>query len=94
MDEPEKIRYTVRITGRVQGVGFRYSAVNKAQRLDIKGYVRNMPDGSVYLEIEGLSASVEQMLAWCYKGPGTAWVDQVHAYKEPPLGYKKFSVKH
>lgn len=94
MVDSEKTRYSVRITGRVQGVGFRYSAVNKAERLQISGYVRNMPDGSVYMEIEGAPEKVEQMLAWCYQGPRTAWIDQVREYKEPPKGYKGFSVKY
>ena len=94
MHEPEKIRYTVRISGRVQGVGFRQSAVNKAERLQISGYVKNMPDGSVYMEIEGTPENAEQMLAWCYQGPRTAWVDQVHEYKEAPKDDKGFSVKY
>lgn len=94
MVDSEKTRYTVRITGRVQGVGFRYSAVNKAERLQINGFVRNMPDGSVYMEIEGPPGKIEQMLAWCYQGPGTAWVDKVQEYKEPPKGNKGFSVKY
>lgn len=94
MHDPEIIRYSVRVSGRVQGVGFRYSAVNKAERLHVSGYVKNMPDGSVALEIEGVRENVEQMLAWCYHGPGTAWVDHVQEYQEPPKGYKGFSVKY
>jgi acylphosphatase len=94
MIEPEKIRYTVRVSGRVQGVGFRYSAVNTAKRLQISGYIKNMPDGSVYLEIEGAPDNVRKMLAWCYQGPRTAWIDQVNEYKEPPKDYKGFGVKY
>jgi two-component system LytT family response regulator len=43
----------IRITGRVQGVGFRYSARSLASSLGIKGFVRNLPNGEVYIEAEG-----------------------------------------
>ncbi len=44
----------LRVTGRVQGVGFRYYAQKKALELGVNGYVRNRPDGSVYIEAEGM----------------------------------------
>ncbi len=94
MEDREIIRYTVRVRGRVQGVGFRYSAVNKAEQLQISGFVKNMPDGSVTLEIEGTPENVQKMLAWCYQGPRTGWVDKVQEYQEPPKGYRGFSVKY
>ncbi|QER67308.1 acylphosphatase [Paucilactobacillus nenjiangensis] len=47
----ESIKITV--TGRVQRVGFRWSVVSLAQRLNIKGFVKNLPNGDVYIEAEG-----------------------------------------
>ena len=49
-------------SGRVQGVGFRYTVKNIAMRFDISGYVRNLPDGRVELIIEGPSDEIDQML--------------------------------
>ncbi len=49
-------------TGRVQGVGFRYTVKNIAMRFDISGYVRNLPDGRVELIVEGPSEEIDQML--------------------------------
>ena len=86
--------YSVRITGRVQGVGFRYSAINKAKKLSVNGFVKNLPDGSVYIEMEGSRTNVDQMLAWCYRGPGTAWVDKVQEFQESVKGYRDFRVKY
>jgi len=48
-----KKHVNITVKGRVQGVGFRYSAMEAAEELGIKGFVRNMPDGSVYIEAEG-----------------------------------------
>ena len=47
----EKLRYEIRVTGRVQGVGFRWSAVTEAQKYGITGYIKNLYDGSVYIAV-------------------------------------------
>ena len=52
-----------RVTGRVQGVGFRYTARHLAQRHEVTGYVRNLPDGRVQLVVEGKPSEIEQLLA-------------------------------
>ena len=56
-------RYEVRYEGRVQGVGFRYTAADIARRHDVAGYVRNEPDGTVRLVLEGTPEAVEAFLA-------------------------------
>lgn len=58
----EAVRYTVHFTGRVQGVGFRYTAVDIAQRYNVAGYVQNLPDGRVRIVAEGESAEVERFV--------------------------------
>lgn len=58
----ELARYTVHFTGRVQGVGFRYTTVEIAQRHDVAGYVQNLSDGRVRLVVEGESAEVERFV--------------------------------
>ena len=86
--------YKIRVTGRVQGVGFRYSALNEARRHDIKGYVKNMPDGSVSIEAEGPEEQLDAFLRWCRKGPATGYVESVNVNPLPPAGYKEFRIEY
>lgn len=66
-----------RITGRVQGVGFRAAAVRQAHMLGITGWVRNLDDGSVETLIQGQHDQVDRMLSWLHHGPALARVSQV-----------------
>lgn len=72
-----KKHFAIRITGKVQGVYYRASAAEEARRLQLTGFVRNEPDGSVYLEAEGEEEALQQLVAWCRKGPPRARVEQV-----------------
>jgi acylphosphatase len=65
------------VSGRVQGVGFRYSAVRQARALGIAGSVANLPDGSVDVVAEGDAADLQRMLAWLRRGPPGAYVREV-----------------
>ena len=65
------------IHGRVQGVYFRASAVYEAQNLGLTGWVRNCPDGSVEAVAEGPRDKLDDLVAWCRKGPTGARVTQV-----------------
>ena len=67
----------VKITGRVQGVCFRAETRNAARNIGLKGYVRNLADGSVEALFQGSPADVEEMLKWCRKGAPASRVDQV-----------------
>jgi len=88
----QKILYKIRVTGRVQGVGFRWSAVREAGRRSITGLVKNCPDGSVYLEAEGESEQLDEFVEWCRKGPGPGYVKSVVFDVHPPSGYREFRV--
>jgi len=70
--------YNIRIDGRVQGVGFRYAARNIARSYGINGFVRNEPDGTVYIEAEGEEKNLNRYLAWCRKGPSMSYVTEVN----------------
>lgn len=72
-----KKHFAIRVTGKVQGVYYRASALEEARSLGLAGFVRNEPDGSVYLEAEGEEEALYQLVAWCKKGPPRARVDQV-----------------
>jgi len=59
----------IKVKGKVQGVGFRYYTQKKAQEFNIKGFVQNKPDGSVYIEAEGKRIDVDTFCDWCTRGP-------------------------
>jgi acylphosphatase len=68
------------ITGRVQGVSFRYNAQREARRLALTGWVRNLPDGTVETLAEGEDAQIEQFAVWLRQGPPGALVTGVDAH--------------
>lgn len=70
-------RLSARITGRVQGVGFRNFTQRRARRLDLTGWVRNKPDGSVRLEAEGPQEALDELVEAVHQGPRMASVDDV-----------------
>jgi acylphosphatase len=84
----------IRIIGEVQGVFFRKSTVQKAKELDIKGWVRNEPDGSVLAEIEGHQQAVTVMEAWLKMGPENARVEKLIIQPGEEKGYTGFEIKH
>jgi acylphosphatase len=73
--ETKRVRLIIR--GRVQGVGYRASALEEGERLGLRGWVRNLPDGAVELEAEGARAVLDRLIAWCGHGPRGARVDGV-----------------
>ena len=73
----ETRRARLKIAGRVQGVYFRASACQEAQKLGLTGWVMNCRDGSVELIAEGPPGRIEQLIAWCHHGPPGARVTEV-----------------
>ncbi len=67
----------IKISGFVQGIFFRLTAKEKAEKLDIRGFSRNQPDGSVYIEAEGDEKSLSEFIKWCHQGPSLAKVEKV-----------------
>jgi len=65
------------IAGRVQGVGFRYSMAEEAERLGVTGWVRNRRDGTVEAVVDGDPQRLEAILAWARRGPRGARVTDV-----------------
>jgi acylphosphatase len=72
------------IAGRVQGVGFRWSALAEARRRDVSGWVRNRSDGSVEALVQGDPAAVAAYVAWLHDGPPGARVTSVEIDEIPP----------
>ena len=81
-----KIRVMVSIKGLVQGVNFRYYTQQSAVRLNVSGWVRNVPDGSVQGCFEGEETDVKALIDWCRRGPAWASVDEVLVEEEPYQG--------
>ena len=70
-------RANILITGQVQGVFFRASALEQAQSLNLTGWVQNLADGTVELTAEGQRYALEDLVAWCRRGPPAAEVEDV-----------------
>ena len=81
-----------RVTGRVQGVSFRWYTQQQARSLGVSGWVRNEPDGSVLLHAEGDDAAVDALVAWCRTGPSLAKVAHVSVRDAAPTGSMSFDV--
>lgn len=85
--------FQVLISGRVQGVGYRYSTKEKAEMLEIVGWVRNLPNGQVESLIVGDSKRVEQMIAWFQKGPPAASVTAVDIEERVLQQFESFEIR-
>lgn len=79
-------RAHVLIEGRVQGVAFRMETRRAAEKRNIEGWVKNLPDGRVEAVFEGEESDVQSMLQWCQSGPSLARVARVNLEKETPTG--------
>lgn len=88
----QKLLYRISIKGHVQGVGFRWNAATEARIRGITGFVRNMPDGSVYIEAEGMRDQLERFVKWCRKGPALSSVESVKTESCPPVNYNEFRI--
>lgn len=89
-----KLLYKIHVTGRVQGVGFRWTAANEAICRGITGYVKNLPDGSVFIEAEGSKEQLDKYVEWCKTGPRFGFVESVSIEPFPPFNYSDFTIEH
>ena len=82
----------VRVSGRVQGVGFRFFAERAAREAGVRGWVRNLPDGSVESAVEGDEAAVARYLERLREGPRTGRVTDVRVEETDPSGFESFDI--
>ncbi len=80
------------ISGRVQGVWYRGSMQNEAEKLGVTGWVKNRPDGRVEALVEGTTAAVETIVEWCWQGPPAAHIDHVDVSVDQPHGLRDFDI--
>lgn len=83
----------IKVTGKVQGVWFRVNTKDKADELGLSGYVKNEPDGSVFIEVSGEDEPVEHFLKWVKKGPELARVDDLIVEDNDKEYYDGFVIK-
>lgn len=94
-DSGEHSRLMVTFSGRVQGVGFRMTAADIAQRCNVTGFVRNESDGSVYLEAEGPKRNLEALLAQVYASHLGGLIREAHPrWSEPTGQYTLFDIRY
>lgn len=96
-EEPDSdlVRAHVLVSGRVQGVNFRWYTQKKAQELRLTGWVRNLWDGRVEAIFEGEKKAVKRAVDWCHLGAPSARVDDVQvSYEEPSGEFSHFRISH
>jgi len=84
--------YHIIIKGRVQGVFYRASAKEMADKAGVKGWIRNTPEGDVEAVVTGTEEEVQQFIQWCKKGPSGAKVTDVIASRKDEILFVDFSI--
>lgn len=80
------------VSGKVQKVGFRYSTLKKASEQNIKGYVKNIGNSSVYIEAEGDEHNLDLFVEWCKEGPEWSKVNKFELTEGLFVGYTEFRI--
>jgi acylphosphatase len=88
-----KKHFIIKISGVVQGVYFRASTREKADALHVTGFVRNEPNGSVYIEAEGEESNLDAFVQWCHRGPAHAVVGKCEVQSEAVKGFGSFTIQ-
>jgi len=85
-------RCHVWVSGKVQGVWFRSTCVDRAQGLGLAGWARNLADGRVEVIAEGDANAVSKLVEWCHEGSPRSWVTGVEVRDEEPEGLSGFVI--
>jgi acylphosphatase len=83
---------SLELTGRVQQVGFRYYVFRVASELGVKGFVKNRPDGSVYIEAESDEEKLSAFVDHCKKGPPQSRVDRCKTTSIERKDFREFRI--
>jgi acylphosphatase len=90
-----EVQFEIQVRGRVQGVGFRYFVQKKAAEQHIKGWVKNMPDGSVLVMARGNEPQMNTFIGYLEAGPSMARVEKLIKSRMPELeSFANFKVKY
>jgi len=92
---PEKSRAHIFVSGLVQGVFYRAEARERAKKLGLFGWVRNLADGRVEVLVEGEKSKIEKLIEWLNQGPQLAQVEKVEVEWEDFKGeFDDFEIKY
>ncbi len=84
----------ITIHGKVQGVGFRFSAVDKALEYELTGTVKNYENNQLHIEVEGELDNLQKFLKWCHRGPDGAQIEKVdYESSEELKNFEKFEAE-
>jgi acylphosphatase len=86
------IHKNITISGKVQKTGFRFSSMQLAMKLGICGFIKNIPDGKLYLEAEGPEDKMEEFIKWCRTGPMCSRVCQITIEKGEVMNLVSFEI--
>lgn len=84
--------YNIKVKGRVQGVWFRKYTKEAAKSYGLNGFVRNQPDGCVYIEVEGAESKVQDFIKWLEKGSPLSEVKEVNTSEGEYTGFSSFEI--
>ena len=82
----------IKVYGLVQGVFFRTSAKEEANKLGLTGFAKNQPDGSVYIEAEGEESNLNKFIKWCNRGPMMAQIEKVEVSEGSLKNFSRFEI--
>jgi acylphosphatase len=86
------IHVNIIVTGKVQKIGFRFTAMQEAVRIGVKGFIMNVDHDKVYVEAEGDEEKVDKFIEWCKKGPAWAKVNQISIEKGEMKNFSSFEI--
>ena len=84
---------SIKVYGKVQGVGFRFYTQKTAREMAVKGFVKNERDGSVYIEAEAEDNIIKTFIEWVKKGPEWARVDEINVQEMPVQKFENFTIR-
>ena len=82
----------IRVFGKVQGVWFRKSVKDQAERIGISGFVMNEPDGTIFIVAKGNSEQLDEFITYCKQGPEQAVVKNIHIEEEQVKDLEDFKI--
>ena len=90
----ETVQVRILIEGKLQGINFRYKTQDRAKELGLVGFVRNLSDGRIEIEVQGNQPDVEKLLEWCQEEPHSSQIKSIlYRYDDPNKGYNDFIVR-
>ncbi|MCR4328563.1 MAG: acylphosphatase [Patescibacteria group bacterium] len=87
------VSFCATISGKVQGVGFRYAVYREAKKLGVRGFIKNKKDGSVYLEAEGSSEVIKDFFQWCRSVQKNAQIENIEFASCAIRGFSGFEIQ-